>query len=344
MIGCLKPTLVLVLMLYVSIPVFSQATGKNSWIRVNQIGYTPSGLKTAVFASKVAIDVDSFRLIDAGSTTTVFIGTCSKNFGSYGPFQATYRLDFSGFRKAGQYYLEANGIHSPIFKIDEAVYQGTANFCLQYMRQQRSGFNPFLKDSCHTHDGYTMYGPMPDSTHIDVSGGWHDASDYLQYATTSANATWHLLAAYRDFKKFFPDQKLANGLAGTNGVSDVLDEANWGLQWLTKMNPSANIMFNQLADDRDHQSLRIPVEDSFYGKGFERPVYFITGEPQGLFKYKNRTKGTSSTAAKFASAFALARSLQEKEPIFSRSKSPDYFQKAIARSVRRSFELRVFSG
>jgi hypothetical protein len=53
------------------------------------------------------------------------------------------------------------------------------------MRQQRSGFNPFLKDSCHTHDGYVLYGEkagIKDSTHIDVVGGWHDASDYLQYA------------------------------------------------------------------------------------------------------------------------------------------------------------------
>ncbi|MEJ7671942.1 MAG: glycoside hydrolase family 9 protein [Chitinophagaceae bacterium] len=44
---------------------------------------------------------------------------------------------------------------------------------------------------------------MKDSTHIDVSGGWHDASDYLQYSTTSANATYHLLMAYRDFKNVF---------------------------------------------------------------------------------------------------------------------------------------------
>jgi hypothetical protein len=63
-------------------------------------------------------------------------------------------------------------------------------------------FNPFLKDSCHTHDAYTLYAPIPDSTHIDVVGGWHDASDYLQYSATTANAVYHLLAAYRDFPKF----------------------------------------------------------------------------------------------------------------------------------------------
>ena len=67
----------------------------------------------------------------------------------------------------------------------------------------------------------------------------------------------------------------------------MLDEAKWGLDWLIKMNPQDDWMFNQLADDRDHQGMRIPKEDSFYGKGYERPVYFCTGEPQGLGKYKN---------------------------------------------------------
>ncbi|MEO7768270.1 MAG: glycoside hydrolase family 9 protein, partial [Ferruginibacter sp.] len=173
-------------------------------------------------------------------------------------------------------------------------------------------------------------GPMPDSTHIDVGGGWHDASDYLQYSATSANATWHLLAAYRDFSPVFSDEKQANGLAGKNGMRDVLDEANWGLQWLLKMNPKENWIFNQLADDRDHQSLRIPKEDSFYGKGFERPVYFITGEPQGLFKYKNRTTGTSSTAAKFASAFALAQYLHSTDTVFNNHQQPgNYHRKAL---------------
>jgi len=302
----------------------------NSWIRINQLGYTPSGIKVAVWCSKDSRAISSFRLVDAATGKTVYEQPASKNFGAYGPFDNTCRLNFSAFKKRGKYYLTAGNAVSPEFNIEAGVYNGAANFCLQYMRQQRSGFNPYLKDSCHTHDGYTMYGPMPDSTHIDVSGGWHDASDYLQYSTTSANATWHLLAAYRDFASVFDDEKLANGLDGKNGVKDILDEAKWGLEWLMKMNPEPHWMFNQLADDRDHRSMRIPKEDSFYGKGNERPVYFITGEPQGLFKYKNTTTGTSSTAAKFASAFALAQYLYNTDSIFMRTdKTRSYYAKAF---------------
>ncbi|MGV3530075.1 MAG: glycoside hydrolase family 9 protein [Flavisolibacter sp.] len=286
----------------------SKKSVEDTWIRINQLGYKPGGMKVAVWGSKAQTTISGFQLVDANSGKVVYSGAVGKPFGSYGPFAQTYRLNFSAFAHPGKYFLKAGNTRSPEFEIGEDVYKGAADFCLRYMRQQRTGFNPYLKDSCHTHDGYVLYGEqagIKDSTHIDVVGGWHDASDYLQYSTTSANATYHLLAAYRDFQDVFTDEKQANGLDGANGMADVLDEAKWGLQWLLKMHPSQHVMFNQIADDRDHMGMRMPKEDTFYGKGFERPVYFIDGEPQQRGKFMNNTTGTSSTAAKFASAFVL---------------------------------------
>jgi len=276
-----------------------------AWIRINYLGYRPDGVKVAIWAGKTDEALQRFQLIETASGKVVYDNAVSKPFGAYGPFVQTYRLDFSAFKAPGRYIIKTGPTQSAEFRIEDNVYDGAADFCLRYMRQQRSGYNPFLKDSCHTHDGYTLYGPMPDSTHIQVSGGWHDASDYLQYVTTSANATYHLLAAYRDFPKVFVDQHKANGLDGTNGQADVLDEARWGLDWLLKMHPQEDWLFNQLGDDRDHAGMRLPKEDSAYGKGYERPVYFATGQPQGLGNYKNRSTGVASTAGKFSSAFAL---------------------------------------
>jgi len=297
------------------------AAAATSWIRINQLGYTRGGVKVAVLVSKQQIDVKDFELINAKGKV-VLKKSIGVNFGKYGPFAACYRLNFSAYRIPGSYYLKAGNAESPLFKITDTIYTGKADFCLRYMRQQRSGYNPFLKDSCHTKDGYIIYGPVPESTHIDVSGGWHDASDYLQYTATSANATYHLLAAYRDFPHVFGDNYQANGLGGSNGVPDVVDEGRWGLAWLLKMNPKPGWMFNQIADDRDHAGMRLPNKDSVdygYGKGNGRPVYFITGQPQGLGKYKNRATGVASTAGKFASAFALGAYIyRDRNPELSR--------------------------
>jgi len=272
----------------------------------------PSSSKVAVWCSKDDELIKSWELIDAGTRKTVASGSAGNAFGEYGPFKQTYRLNFSNYTVPGRYYLKAGNAQSPIFEIGKDVYKGTADFAMQYMRQQRTGFNPYLKDSCHTQDGFAIYGGgagLPDSTYVDVVGGWHDASDYLQYSTTSANATYHLLMAYRDYPKVFSDAKLANGLDGNNGIPDVLDEAKWGLDWLLKMHPRADWMFNQIADDRDHSGMRMPAMDNFYGRGFQRPAYFIDGKPQVRGKFMNATTGTSSTAAKFSSAFNLGASL-----------------------------------
>ena len=301
---------------------FKQKENQNEWIRINQLGYTPLGIKVAVWCSKDVTNISAFDLIDSATGKIVFTNNAGKPFGAYGPFTNTYRLNFSSFSTPGIYYLKAGDAISPSFKINNDVYKGAADFCLFYMRQQRSGFNPFLKDSCHTHDGYTMYGPMPDTTLINVWGGWHDATDYLQYVTTSATATYQMLAAYRDFPNVFTDKHLANGLDGSNGKADILDEAKWGLDWLVKMHPRKDWLFNQLADDRDHAGFRLPDKDTVnygLGPGLGRPVYFATGKPQGLGKYKNHSTGVASTAGKFASAFALGANLYEKiDPELSR--------------------------
>jgi len=332
--------------LFVVVLAFSFAKKEEpiAWIRINQLGYKPGGIKVAVWCSKGNTVLQKFELVDSATGKTVYVSKPSKAFGNYGPFKQTYRLSFSAFKKTGKYYLKTGNIKSPVFAISDDVYKGAADFCLRYMRQQRSGFNPYLKDSCHTQDGYVLYAPkdevqildleekragtaLTDSMHIDVSGGWHDASDYLQYSTTSANATYHLLMAYRDFPGVFTDQHLANGLHGSNSLPDVLDEAKWGLDWLLKMHPRDDWMFNQIGDDRDHISMRIPKMDSQYGKGFERPVYFIDGKKQQRGKFLNNTTGTSSTAAKFASAFGLGYIVFKKidsdfsEELFSKSTS-----------------------
>ena len=51
----------------------------------------------------------------------------------------------------------------------------------------------------------------------------------------------------------------------------ILDEAKWGMEWLLKMHPKECWMFNQIADDRDHIGMRMPKQDSLYGRGYQRP-------------------------------------------------------------------------
>jgi endoglucanase len=292
-------------------------TDTDTWIRINQIGYRPGDIKIAVLISTGEQTINNFTVVDINGKTALTSEKIVKA-PALDHFQDCYRLDLSELNEPGSYRITAGKAVSPYFTIAEDVYAGSAGYLLNYMRQQRCGFNPFLRDSCHTSDGYEMYG-KGDSAHIDVTGGWHDAADYLQYVATSANAVYQMLFAWSENPASFSDEYLANGLPGRDGIADVLNESRWGLEWLLKMNPGDEIMYNQIADDRDHVGFRLPVGDAAdYGKGAERPVYRCTGKPQGLFKYTNRATGIASTAGKFASAFAIASKVyRQSDPAFS---------------------------
>ncbi|HEX2601222.1 MAG TPA: glycoside hydrolase family 9 protein [Gemmatimonadaceae bacterium] len=288
-------------------------------IRVNQLGYLPDAPKVAVLCSLTPVEVRDFTVEDAGGRRVLQrVATAAKPFG---PCVANYRLDFSTLKTPGDYHISAASVTSPTVRIRADAYAGAADTLLYYMREQRSGYNPLFKTVVHTHDGIVVDDPVREGQFIPVTGGWADASDYLQYVMTSTNATYVMLMAYRDHPASFADRFDSRGLPGSNGTPDILDEARHGLEWLVRMFPNDSEMYNQLGDDRDHTYWDIPPSDSAdygWGKGKERPVYPCTGKPQGLFKYKNRSDGKASTAGKYASAFALASMLYRKsDPAFA---------------------------
>ena len=306
------------------------------WIRINQLGYLPHATKVAVLISQEKVEVTQFELVDAYTGKTAYRSTATRNMGPNGQMAATCRLDFSAFEDEGAYRIVAAGIESPIFPINNRVWDGTADFVLNYMRQQRCGFNPFQRDSCHVKDAYVRYHPEKEGQRIDVRGGWHDAADLLQYTTTSANAIYQMMLAWQQCPGAFGDQYQANGLEGANGIPDIIDEIYWGLTWLDKMNPAPGELYNQIADDRDHIGMKLPKDDpADYGWGPNngRPVYYIDGKPQQRGKFMNATMGAASTAGKFASDFALgAQVLAPYYPEFAAkiaAKAADAYQVGI---------------
>jgi len=291
----------------------------DSWIRINQLGYLPQSIKVAVYISQEPGAKPTFTVCDALTGKRVFSGKASIYDGSMWGMSAAARLDFSALTTPGGYYIRYGNTISETFRIGHGVYDGTADFILNYIRQQRCGYNPFLADSCHAHDGIIVDHPTLTGTVIDVRGGYHDASDHLRYTATTSNSVYQMMFAWERSPEIFGDSHDAAGMPGGNGIPDILDEVRWGLEWLLKMNPDSGMMYNQVADDRDHRGFRLPnLDKADYGLGPYRPVYFVTGKPQGLARFKNRTEGVSSTAGKFASVFAMgARLFADSDPSFA---------------------------
>ena len=58
------------------------APDKKAWIRINQLGYTPEGIKVAVYAADHERVITDFYLADALTREIVYEGKAGKAFGA----------------------------------------------------------------------------------------------------------------------------------------------------------------------------------------------------------------------------------------------------------------------
>ena len=255
-------------------------------LRLNQAGYLPSESKLALALTDETLageNVDVVSASDGGVVLSVAVGA---DRGPYGNFAHLYELDFSGLNEPGAYQLTAGGDTSPCFVVGAAAYAALIPATLQFFRVQRCGdTDPRLHEVCHREDGVAQGGPA-DGEHIDASGGWHDAGDYLKFLNTTAYSADLMLTAYQRHPRAFAD-------GDENGTPDVLDEARVGLSWMLKLwNPERDVLYYQVGDGSDHDEWRMPEGDDA-----SRPVRLVWASEPG--------RG-ANLAGKASAAFALA--------------------------------------
>lgn len=306
--------------------------GDEIFIRASQAGYWINETKAAIVFSKSPVP-EEFTVVSERAEGNVFFTGKARPITNavWGQFSHHAELDFTTLHTPGRYILKIGNAKSLPVQIGDRPCGKLAADLLEFMRQQRCGYNPWLGTNCHPFDGRTVFGPQTNGTTLDARGGWHDAGDLLKYLLTSGNATAQMLLAYELGPKPHHSGKLralaspahaidhvnALGQPGTNGIPDLLDEARWGLDWLLKLHPAPDQLYHQVADDRDHAGWRLPQNETVdygWGKGGARPVYFADGKPQGLQQYKSASTGVANLAGRYAAAMALAHQIWKDDP------------------------------
>ncbi len=298
-----------VLLLLLALNPSAQTISREIHFRLNQLGYQPFENKIVVAFSETVVN-EKFELVSADNGSVLLkIEPLKVETNAWGKFNY-YIMDFTQVQASGSYFLRSakSGFKSRTFHIAKDNYQGTTDDLLTFMRQQRCGYNPFLDMVCHQRDGRIFYGNLPDSTFVDVSGGWHDAGDQLKYLITGSYATAHMLMAYKLYPGKFSDKVNTLGQPFPNNVADVLDEAKWGLDWILKLHFAQDQLIHQIADDRDHLGWKMPDQDPSdfgWGPNSYRVAYVANGKPQGLNIYKSQSTGYANVAGRSAAALAL---------------------------------------
>lgn len=235
------------------------ANGPVPSIVVDQFGYREREHKVAVLRRPMTgydrgtryIPGDRILLVDAATEVPVLTGRASAwHAGSEDAASGdrAWWFDFSSVTAPGRYYVldPDNGIRSPEFVIDDAVYHAVLDQAVRSFFYQRAGHDkPAALAGSAWADAASHLGPGQDgearswlskddvASQRDLRGGWYDAGDYNKYTAWHAGYLIALLRTYHENPGAVGDD-LRIPESG-NGVSDLLDEIAWGLSWLVRM-------------------------------------------------------------------------------------------------------------
>ena len=211
-----------------------EATDVSRSININQLGYFPDSVKTAVFCGDAI--VDTFDVVDENGNV-VYTGDITGPVKNYNALEYNWYGDFSAVTEPGTYTITADKFgESYSFRIGDDIYNDAFADVVRMFYMQRCGCEltaelagDFVHAECHSTEA-RIYGT---DNFIDVSGGWHDAGDYGRYVVAGAKAVADLLLAYDAAPEAFGDD--CNIPESGNGVPDILDEVRYELEWMLKM-------------------------------------------------------------------------------------------------------------
>jgi endoglucanase len=227
-------------------------------IRLNQTGLEANGPKRAILADPSNMPLD-WTLTDASGAAVAEGKT--KVFGDDAASgEHVHQIDFSAFRKVGDgYRLKVGATESRPFalraKPDGKLTRRGAVVLLPAARQRpdrgplrrapepgpprrpRAGQGDLFRQA----DERGQTWPGCDYT-LDASRGWYDAGDQGKYVVNGGISVWTLLNAWerasalkRPGATWAPSPTAPWIPENANGVSDLLDEARWELDFLLAM-------------------------------------------------------------------------------------------------------------
>jgi endoglucanase len=237
-------------------------------IRVNQLGYLPTGPKRAVSATDAR---EPAEFVVRASDGTVVTGGKTRPWAVRPEPTSglpTHVLDFSSLRTPGHgFVVEAGGARSHPFAIADGLYRPLVHDALAFFYLQRSGTAidearapGYGRPAGHLGDvearawtgadAERLYPGWACPGRFDVSGGWYDAGDHGKYVTSGAMPVWQLLATVELLRR----RGEAAGMEAR-----LLEECRWQLDWLLRMQVPEGHMHAGLAFHRVHGTEWAPV-------------------------------------------------------------------------------------
>jgi hypothetical protein len=253
-----------------SIPVHYDPEKASSSIQVDQVGYLPQSQKTAFLgnwlgsAGPLPLDATAFEVIDVESGRSAFKGQ-ARLTAPADPWSGNdvFEADFSALDRPGRYRLRVPGVGvSDAFAISANVYEAPYRAVMRLLYHSRNSTSvvaPWAEPGYERPHGGVPEGmdaafhaavaksPLSVGSLTDtgpaarhrVQRGWFDAGDYGQYVPNAA-PIWYLAGAAMDLASGRFEDGDFNIPESGNGIPDLIDELEWGMDWLLGMQDQAD--------------------------------------------------------------------------------------------------------
>ena len=212
---------------------------------MNQVGFYPNETKIAAVVGKVASQ--TFCIVTAEGEDTLFEGELGKEMKSAYSSMVTRIIDFSSFKKIGDFVLRIRGVKQSLpFRIENNIYNDLGKAVLKGFYYQRSSValdekyaGKWARGAGHS-DAVVLIHPSavtdnrPAGTKISSAGGWYDAGDYNKYIVNCGITMSTLLSAFEDFPNYY-DTLRTNIPESEDKVPDLLNEVLYNLRWMFTM-------------------------------------------------------------------------------------------------------------
>lgn len=216
--------------------------------KINQVGYLTYSRKYFCITANNISQGDLFFVHDTLNNivyTDTISGTPIMDTAATG--EELWKVDFSPFSIPGTYTISVNSKESHPFAISDSVYNCLFRDALRCFYLIRCGIGEndpvtgINRPACHLNDAMIRGG----ADIIDVTGGWHNAGDMGKYVHEIAVSVAYMLWLFELKSASMRDLNIQIPESG-NQISDILNEARWGLTWLLKMQKSDSSVYHKV--------------------------------------------------------------------------------------------------
>ena len=274
-------------------------------IRINQIGYYPNSEKQFVLAD---VDAVKFDVVNENDEIEY-----SGKFTDNGKWEASGEKvlmgDFTKFNKEGKYTIIVDDtLQSYLFEIKKGIYKEALNATIKSYYFQRASIpieeqygGVYKRALGHPDEVCNFHPSTGHSTgSLNSPGGWYDAGDYGKYIVNAALSTGQMLLLVEQYPTIIADGTLNIPESG-NGISDIMDELKYELDWILTMQDLDGGVFHKVTakifsgfimpEDYDLERLII-------GKGTAATLDFSAVLAQASRLYSKTDKNWSEKALK----------------------------------------------